>query len=89
MVRAYTRQGCRTGQLAQTALACRISLACRFRPWPYCGVRVISTVFAPKLMPEMSKLDGAPIWPLYPWPVNQVPVPLKESPAAEKLLAIV
>ena len=40
-------------------------------------------------MPEMSKLDGAPIWPLYPWPVNQVPVPLKESPAAEKLLAIV
>jgi hypothetical protein len=51
--------------------------------------RVISTVFAPKLMPEMSKLDSAPIWPLYPWPVNQIPVPLKESAAAEELLVIV
>ena len=89
VVRAYTRQGCRTGQLAQTALACRISLACRFRPWPYCGVRVISTVFAPKLMPEMWKLDSAPIWPLYPWPLNQIPVPLKEFPVAEELLVIV
>src|SRR5580704_14141008 len=51
------------------------------------GVSVISTVFPPKLMPEMSKLDSAPIWPLYPWPVNQIPVPLKEFPAAaEELL---
>jgi hypothetical protein len=66
------------------------SLACRFRPWPYCGVSVISTVFPPKLMPEMSKLDSAPIWPLYPWPVNKIPVPLKEFPAAtEELLMIV
>ena len=65
------------------------SLACRFRPWPYCGVRVISTVFPPKLMPEMSKLDSAPIWPLYPWPVNQIPVPVKEFPIAEELLVIV
>ena len=89
VVRAYTRQGCRIGQLAQTVLACWISLACRFRPWPYCGVSVISTVFAPKLLPEMRKLDSAPIWPLYPWPVNQIPVPLKESPAAEELLVIV
>ena len=64
-------------------------LACRFWAWPYCGVRVISTVFLPKLIPEMSKLDSAPIWPLYPWPVNQIPVPLKESPAAEELLVIV
>ena len=46
-------------------------------------------MFAPKLMPEISKLDSAPIWPVYPWPVNQVPMPLKESSAAEELLAIV
>jgi hypothetical protein len=46
-------------------------------------------VFAPKLMPEVRKLDSAPIWPLHPWPVNQIPVPLKEFPVAEELLVIV
>jgi hypothetical protein len=35
------------------------------------------------------KLDSAPIWPLYPCPVNQIPVPLKELPVAEELLVIV
>ena len=45
----------------------------------------------PRLKPGIWKLDSAPIWPLYPWPVNQIPVPLKEpqeSPVAEELLVI-
>ena len=32
----------------------------------YCGVSVTSTVFPPRLIPGMWKLDSAPIWPLYP-----------------------
>ena len=38
----------------------------QFVPLSYCGVSVISTVFPPRLIPGMSKLDSAPIWPLYP-----------------------